>query len=363
MICRYYFLRCGLLLSAFLQAPLAAAQAATTPAAAAVATPEKKLIPELCVTPAGSLQPGARIHFDSRVFDFGIIQKGAALQHTFVFYNRGTEPLEVTDVRPACGCTTAGEWTRKLAPDGTGSIAIKFDSAQFAGPISKTITVSSNDPAMPQTVLEIKGIIRTPVHVSNPVVIFPAVSDPTQSTTRSVTIRHELEGALTLTDLQCDKPFFKPVLKEVVPGKEFELQVSTVTPLESGTHTARIQMKSSNPDMPIVSVQAVVTVMPPVQIAPTEMSLPSGKLAAPEKRYVVVLNHRAGDLQLSDLQTNARGVEVATQRNADGRQFTITLTFPAGFEAPAAEKLYFRGKTNHASAPTFSVPIVFAAGR
>lgn len=347
MIRRVIFLSCPLLLVALPAVALAAAGPGPRPA-------------PTVATPASA---GPRLVVADRVFDFGTVQKGVSLRHDFVVHNRGNAPLEISEVRPACGCTTAGEWTRTLAPGASGSIPLKFDSAQFSGPIAKTITVVSNDPATPETVLEIKGIVRAPVMVSHPVIIFPALTDPTQSATRSVTIRHEVEGALKLSDLTCDKPHFKPVLKEIVPGKEFELQVTTVPPFESGTHTARIELKTSNADMPTITVQAVVTVLPAVQVAPTELMFPLAKLAAPEKRYVVVLNHRGGDLQLSDLETNARGVAFAVQRNPDGRQLTITLSFPAGFDAAAGDRMYFRGKTNHPGTPAFSVPIVFAGQR
>ena len=347
MFRRVYLLLCPLLLVAL-----------PAPASAAAGPP-----PRPVASVANRPPTGPQLVVSNRIFDFGTVQKGASLRHDFIIHNRGDAPLEISEVRPACGCTTAGEWTRTLAPGASGSIPVKFDSAQFSGPITKTVTVISNDPATPETVLEIKGIVRSPVMVSHPVIIFPALTDPTLSATRSVTIRHEVEGALKLSDLTCDKPNFKPVLKEIVPGKEFELQVTTVPPFESGTHTARIALKTSNAEMPTIAVQAVVTVLPAVQIAPTELMFPVAKLATPEKRYVVVLNHRGGDLQISDLETNARGVEFAVQRNPDGRQFTIALNFPAGFDAAAGDKLYFRGRTNHPGTPTFSVPIVFAGQR
>ena len=153
------------------------------------------------------------------------------------------------------------------------------------------------------------------------------------------------------------------MLKEIVPGKEFELTVTTVPPIANGTQTARITMKSSNPKMPELTVQAVATLLPPVQVAPTEIMLPMAKLTAPEKRYVVVLNHRGFDLQLSDLKTNAEGVEITTNTTPDKKQFTVTLTFPAGFQADAPGKRFVSGKTNHPDQPTFEVPIVYTGNR
>ena len=306
---------------------------------------------------------GPRIEFPVSTHDFGSVGKGQSARYEFKVLNTGDAPLEISDVHPSCGCTTTGEWTRRIPPGGSGSIPIQLDTAQFTGPVNKTITVTSNDPNRPTIVLEINASIWTPIQVSSLVVIFPALTQLDQVVSRSVTIRNQVEGTLELSDLKSDKPSFRPVLKEIVPGREFELTITTVPPLAAGTETARISMKSSNPKMPDLTVQAVVTVLPAVQVAPTEIMLTTKKLAVAEKKYVVVLNHRAGDLKLSELKTSVAGVEISTSPTADRKQFTLTLTFPAGFEARTTEKMFFSGKTNWPELPVFEIPIVYVGDR
>ena len=322
--------------------------------------------------PAGAAAPapsparapsGPSLHAPVMVHDFGQVPQGQPARYDFKIENRGDAVLEIIDVKPSCGCTAAGEWTRSLKPGETGTIPIQMETGQFNGAVAKTITVSSNDPVHPQTVLEIKASVWTPVQISSPVLIFPAITDPTQVYSRAVTIRNQVEGSLQISDVRSDKPEFKPELKETVPGKEFELMVTTVPPLPNGTQTARITMKSSNPKMPDLAVQAVATVLPPVQVAPTEIMLPNAKLEAAEKRYVVLLNHRGADLQVSDLKTNVEGAEITTTMTPDKRQITVTLTFPAGFQADPAGRRFVSGKTNHPELPTFEVPIVHAGNR
>ncbi|MBC7368220.1 MAG: DUF1573 domain-containing protein [Undibacterium sp.] len=320
----------------------------------------------LYATPgAESIAPAGRprMEFPMPKHDFGSAPKGEIVHLDFKVLNTGTVPLEITDIRPACGCTTAGDWTRRIAPGGSGHIPIDLATAQFAGPIAKTVTVSSNDPDHPTTVLEITGTVWTPVFISQPVVIFPALTQLDQVVSRTVSIRHQVEGPLRLTDLQSDKSTFRPELKEIVPGREFELTITTVPPLRTGTETARITLKSSNSGMPDLTIQAVATVLPAVQVAPSEILFTSAKLLTPEKKYVVVLNHRGGDLKLSDLKTNAAGVQISAPASPDGKQFTITLTFPAGFVAPTAGGMTFSGKTNHPDHPEFAIPIVSAGSR
>ncbi len=310
-----------------------------------------------------ALVPGPRIEFPISKHDFGSVGKGQTVRYDFAVRNSGGAALEILDVRPSCGCTTAAQWTKKIEPGGTGTIPIQLETAQFAGPITKTIAVTSNDPARQMAVLEIAATIWTPIQIASPVVVFPALTQLNQVVSRTVTIRNQVEGQVVISDLKSDQPLFRPELREVVPGREFELTVTTVPPFPVGTHTARITMKSSNPEMPELAVQAVATVLPAVQVAPTEIMLTSVKLAAAEKKYIVVLNHRAGDLRLSELKTNLDGVDVSTNPSPDRKQFTVTLTFPAGFEARTNGRMLFSGKTNHPELPAFEVPIVYVGNR
>lgn len=306
---------------------------------------------------------GPRLAIASANHDFGTIAQGEPLHHDFQITNSGDEPLEITEVKPSCGCTTTGEWPHHLKPGESGIIPIKLDTGHFVGGVTKTITIKSNDAEHPESVLELKASVWTPIKVSAPVLIFPAITDPMQSTTRSVTIDNEVEAPLTLSELHCDLPQFKPELKEIVPGKQYELIVTTVPPLHEGTQSARITMRTSIEKMPEVSVQAVATVLPAIQVAPSELLFAARKLTASEKRFAVILNHRGADLHVSDLSTTAPGVELSGNISADRKQFTITLTFPAGFEIHPEDKFVLRGKTDQPSVPTFEIPIVYAGDR
>src|SRR5712675_3135449 len=72
---------------------------------------------------------GARIAFAATDFNFGKVDSGSLVKHDFVFTNTGDQVLEVTAVRPGCGCTTAGEWDTKVEPGQTGTIPIQFNSS------------------------------------------------------------------------------------------------------------------------------------------------------------------------------------------------------------------------------------------
>ena len=88
--------------------------------------------------------PGPAITFEESKHDFGDINQGDKVEHTFAFENTGDEPLIITDVRVTCGCT-ATDWPREpIAPGESSSITVQFNSAGKKGRQNKVVTIVSN---------------------------------------------------------------------------------------------------------------------------------------------------------------------------------------------------------------------------
>ena len=98
--------------------------------------------------PGGNTAPatiaGPKIQFAETVHDFGKVTSGDVVRHDFVFTNLGTATLEIKDVRPGCGCTTAGNWDKLVEPGKTGAIPLQFNSAGFGGTVTKSAAVICN---------------------------------------------------------------------------------------------------------------------------------------------------------------------------------------------------------------------------
>jgi hypothetical protein len=94
------------------------------------------------------------IKFAELSFDFGKVQQGVLLEHDFSFTNEGDAKLIIQSVQPSCGCTGASIGDKKeFDNDESGEIKITFNTGGRSGNISKTVTVTSNDPANPQVTL------------------------------------------------------------------------------------------------------------------------------------------------------------------------------------------------------------------
>lgn len=89
--------------------------------------------------------PKGQFQFVDTAFNFGQINDGDVVEHTFRFKNIGKGPMSIVKVEASCGCTTPN-WTREvIPPGGEGSITATFDSNGKGGPdnplVEKSISV------------------------------------------------------------------------------------------------------------------------------------------------------------------------------------------------------------------------------
>jgi len=81
--------------------------------------------------------------------------------------NTGTEPLHITEVRPSCGCTSAPLDKDTLAPGESTVLRVSLNLPQQNGPISKYVTIRTNEPNASSThLLVLKADVQRPIQLS-----------------------------------------------------------------------------------------------------------------------------------------------------------------------------------------------------
>lgn len=104
------------------------------------------------------------IYFEETAKDFGTITEGSSTDVVFTFFNSGTAPLLLKNVKPACGCTTP-EWPKQpIMPGQKAEIKATFNSGGYGGQsIHKSITVTTNVPENGNDkviIIYIKGFVK-----------------------------------------------------------------------------------------------------------------------------------------------------------------------------------------------------------
>ncbi|MEJ2003417.1 MAG: DUF1573 domain-containing protein [Cyclobacteriaceae bacterium] len=91
--------------------------------------------------------------------DFGTINEGDVVEHTFTFTNNGEAPLVIENAVGSCGCTVPTYTRKPIAVGETGEILVKFDSKGKPNLQNKTVTITAN--TWPKkTMLRIKAMVN-----------------------------------------------------------------------------------------------------------------------------------------------------------------------------------------------------------
>jgi hypothetical protein len=301
---------------------------------------------------------GPKLQFDSMVYDFGKLAAGEMVKHSFMFTNVGNQVLEINTVQPSCGCTTAGEWTRKVEPGQTGQIPLQFNTANYSGQVMKHVTVGSNDKSQPQVALQIKGTIWRPIEITPQFAVLNLMPESPSNSPTKVRIVNNLEAPLAVWSPECNNTNFAVTLQTNQPGKEFEMSVSCLSGAAPGNVQGQITAKTSSTNMPVITITAWANVQPVVAINPPQVVLPGGPLANKMSPSVFIQNNGTNSLTLSEPSANVPGVEVQIREMVAGRSYTVALTFPQGFEVSPGHPAEVTFKSNHPKFPVLKVPIM-----
>jgi len=321
------------------------------------------LLSSVCIAFAGSgLSPlraadAPKIEFQSTTYDFGKIKQGEVARHDYIFTNSGNATLEILDVKPGCGCTTAGTWDKKVEPGKTGSIPLQFNSTGFGGSVSKSATVTCNDPARSNVVLVLSGTVWRPVDITPAMAMFQIDSDSQTNQTKVLKIVSNMEEPLTVTEVTSANKSFTTELKTIKEGKEYELSVTAVPPFSQPTTFSQISVKTSATNVPPLNVTAYATLQMQVTVSPMQINLPAGPLTNAVTNAVTVYYRGTNAFNLSEPKVNYAGAEVTIKPVQPGKVFSVQTTFPAGTQVKPGESVQLTVKTDHAKQPLLTVPV------
>jgi len=101
-----------------------------------------------------------RISCKESVYDFGRVEEGTFVLHTFLVKNSGDETLKILKVWTSCGCTAANTGKRELLPGDSTTIKVRFNTKGYRAKTTKAIFIKSNDPENSIFVLKLTGFVE-----------------------------------------------------------------------------------------------------------------------------------------------------------------------------------------------------------
>jgi hypothetical protein len=105
--------------------------------------------------------------FAETEFDFGTVDEGTVVEHTYKFTNTGSAPLIVVNAKGSCGCTVP-TWSKEpIAPGAEGTMLVKFNTNGKPNAQTKTVTIKANTESGTESI-RIKGFVTPKVKATAP---------------------------------------------------------------------------------------------------------------------------------------------------------------------------------------------------
>jgi len=299
----------------------------------------------------------ARIQWAETIFDFDKVIGGEPVRHDYYFTNTGNAVLKINSVNTSCGCTTAGEWTREVAPGGVGKIPVQFNSGNFSGKITKTATVTCNDAATPSVMLQIKGNVWRPVEISPQLAILNVNAELVSNATAVVRIVNHAPEPLAVYAPSSSNPQFAAEVRTNTPGQLFEVVVHSVPPLNFANPNGTITLKTSATNLPVLTFSAMCVVQPAVSVNPPRVVIQEAQLTNDWTGKFTIRSGLNRPLTLTYAAVNVPGGRADLHEVEAGRVFEVAIVVP-----PAArdvlQPLELTLKSNFPEYETVHVPIL-----
>jgi len=292
---------------------------AIQPAAQPAAAPQTPQIPPEMVLPAAE-------------FDAGNVNKGDLIKHDFIVENKGKGTLEITHVQPACGCTVT-EFDKTIAPGKSGKITATVNTANFSGPIQKTISVTTNDAKLANFQLTIKAVVKAILNVTPSEFQQFGLVFKGQTLEKDFVLTSEDGTPFEVTQVNADDPALKYELKPAADKKSAAFKVILPSDHAVGPISGRFTLSTTHPKAPTVTISVYGTIREPLTVYPTELVYSGlSKTFVNEHPDDVSLNktitisfEQAADLEIKKVSCTLPFVEVTQTAITPNQRYSIAV--------------------------------------
>jgi len=202
-------------------------------------------------------------------YDWGKINpKGQPLTAKIKFFNRGTDTLRITEVKPGCGCTTAPLDKNKIEPGGfaTLSVTLKVSSD---GPVSKSITIRTNDEQFPVKYLVLKAEITSPIGLSMPYIAMTNMKVGQESLSK-ITIKNNTKKTVKFKSVTIEPKELLVNIKnglKIPANTEITLEAKFI-PKQENNMQGKISIVTDSEEQEKIDIQVWGYMAPPIEKTP-----------------------------------------------------------------------------------------------
>jgi len=256
---------------------------------------------------------------EGQVFDFGTVDRGTPVEHTFTLRNAGGATLVVDHVKSSCGCTVGVVSGREVAPGADTFVAVHLDTARLAGRTTKVVTVYTNDPASPAVGLTLTGQVLSDL-VATPTPLYLGKVRRGEGARREITVVSGRPGTTyAVVDVEHANPELHATLEPVEGGgQKIVVELDRDVPL--GRFSDQLKLRTTSPTEPEMVIPVFGSVEGDVVVLPPQVTFAVALASSPPSRDLHIRNRGPqpvavtrvvvpGDVLTYDLSTVEEGVE------------------------------------------------------
>ncbi len=191
--------------------------------------------------------------------DWGKVKaKDTPLKTVVQIKNVGDQVLNITDVHPGCGCTKTADLDKKeLKPGEIAKTEISLNLGASNGPITKSVSITSNDPVSPSKILMLKADVTRDLNIApSPYFAFSGLTVGTPATA-TVHLQNNSSEDVTIGEITTTNGLTLNIKKGLVIKKGGEAEVAaSIVPKEKGYFTATCKIATSNADYASIDLTA-----------------------------------------------------------------------------------------------------------
>ena len=301
----------------------------------------------------------------TKIVDVGTVAQGVTVDAVFDLVNEGDAKLAIKAVRPTCGCTVA-DFDSEIAAGATGQIKAKLDTKDFAGPVSKSILVMTDDPQNPTVTLVIKADIRPFVEIlPRPLIRFNAVLHEPMNQT-FIVVGADPEKTVKIKNVESSVPFITTSVRqlgedELVEGKsksQYEVTISLTDDAPVGPVNAVLSVNTDLKEAPTVPVKVYGVVRALIHVTPAQVQFGSVESKTRPGRNLIVVNNRTDGARIeitgATVDDPAFAAQVATIE--EGRRYQVTVTVKPDAD-PGSRDAILTLATTDEDFPKVTVPV------
>ena len=276
---------------------------------------------------ARSDKSSSRIMFENLVYDFGEVGPNRKNTGQIKFTNTGNALLVITKVARCCGVVTSLD-KMEYEPGESGVLKVAWNSGPRHSAMKRTLTIHSNDPVTPATVLTIKATVVLQVDWEPK--SLRLLLDKENADCPKITIESIDNQPFSILKFKSTADCITADYDSSVEATKFIIEPRVNIEAMPKNLKGSININLTHPEGKTATI--FFSVLPTFTVKPSMIILWDAEPGKPVVKKIDVINNYKKDFEIESVTSkdNIIGIKVLEQRKiTNGYQFSVELTSPA----------------------------------